>query len=161
MMPPKSAVVDAWRAVLTHRLQTLLSSQDDARSGTRVDGEHRPSNRGERAAVTSQGYLAHAFGERAVALQASLDQLEDMGLGPRDEVVVGALLEVELNDGEPQLLAILPGGDATLIHVESRAITVLSAASPLARQLRHAEPGEVLEVDMGPRVVEAHLTRID
>jgi len=111
--------------------------------------------------VTSQGYLAHAFGERAVALQASLDQLEDMGLGPRDEVVVGALLEVELNDGEPQLLAILPGGDATLIHVESRAITVLSAASPLARQLRHAEPGEVLEVDMGPRVVEAHLTRID
>ena len=91
----KGAIVTAWRALLSARLHTHEASKDAARSGTRVDGEHRPSNRGERAAVTTQGYLAHAFGERSLALQTSLEQLEAMGLGPRDEVVIGAVLTLD------------------------------------------------------------------
>ena len=74
----KEAIVAAWRSLLSDRLLTHESSKDAARSGTRVDGEHRPSNRGERAAVTTQGYLAHAFGERSLALQSSLEQLDAM-----------------------------------------------------------------------------------
>ena len=90
MSVSKAAIVEAWRSLLTARLHTHEVSKDAARSGTRVDGEHRPSNRGERAAVTTQGYLAHAFGERSLALQTSLEQLDEMGVGPRDEVVIGA-----------------------------------------------------------------------
>ena len=65
----KATLVTAWERILQDRLQSLSSSQDAARSGTRVDGEHRPSNRGERAAVTSQGYLAHGLGARAMAIR--------------------------------------------------------------------------------------------
>ena len=95
MSVSKEAIVAAWRSLLSDRLLTHESSKDAARSGTRVDGEHRPSNRGERAAVTTQGYLAHAFGERSLALQSSLEQLDAMGLDPRDEVVIGAVLTLE------------------------------------------------------------------
>jgi len=156
----KEAIVAAWRSLLTDRLHTHEASKDAARSGTRVDGEHRPSNRGERAAVTTQGYLAHAFGERSLALQSSIEHLDAMGLGPRDEVVIGAVLTLEIDEGRPQTFALLPGGDATALEIEGSRVTILSAASPLARQLRDAEVGDVLEVDIGPRVSEVHLTAI-
>jgi hypothetical protein len=88
----KSAVLAAWREVLSKRLSNLESNRTAAQSGTRVDGEHRPSNRGERAAVTSQGYLALGLAERAVAIQANIESLENMGDGPRKDVAIGALL---------------------------------------------------------------------
>ena len=156
----KDAIVEAWRSLLTDRLRTHEASKDAARSGTRVDGEHRPSNRGERAAVTTQGYLAHAFGERSLALQSSLDQLDAMGLGSRDEVVIGAVLTLEFDEGAPQTFALLPGGDATVLDIAGQRVTILSAASPLARQLRDAEVDDVLEVEIGPTVSEVCLTAI-
>ena len=156
----KAPIISAWRQALSSRLETLQSSQDAARSGTRVDGEHRPSNRGERAAVTSQGYLAHAFGARSVTLKTSLEQLDDMGDGPRDEVVIGAVITIRVDDEAPQTLALLPGGDATVLHVDGREVTVLSASSPLATQLRDAEVDDTLEVDLSGRVCELTLLTI-
>jgi len=156
----KAAIISAWRTELEGRLETLQASQDAARSGTRVDGEHRPSNRGERAAVTSQGYLAHAFGERSVALQSSLEHLDNMGLGARDEVVIGALISVIIDEGLPQAIILLPGGDATKLECPDGQVTVLSASSPLARQLRDAEVDDILEVDLGGRVCELNLVSI-
>ena len=156
----KAPIISAWRAELERRLSTLQASQDAARSGTRVDGEHRPSNRGERAAVTSQGYLAHAFGARSVALQTNLDQLDDMGSGPRDEAVIGALLNIVVDGDQPQFIALLPGGDASTITVDGSEITILSASSPLARQIRDAEVGDTLEVDLGGSVCELTLLSI-
>ena len=156
----KAPIISAWRAALEGRLATLQSSQDAARSGTRVDGEHRPSNRGERAAVTSQGYLAHAFEARSLALRSSLEQLDDMGSDPRDEVVIGALLHVVVDGDEPHFIALLPGGDASKITVGNHTITILSANSPLAQQIRDAEVDETLEVDLGATVCELTLLSI-
>lgn len=161
MSVSKAAIVDAWRSLLTDRLHIHEASKDAARSGTRVDGEHRPSNRGERAAVTTQGYLAHAFGERSLALQTSLEQLDEMGVGPRDEVVIGAVLTLEIDEKDVQVLALLPGGDATTLQITGTEVTVLSAASPLARQLRDAEVGDVLEVEIGRKLSEVHLLAIE
>ena len=157
-MIDKAQVIGVWRAVLLERLEVLSSSQEAARSGTRVDGEHRPANRGERAAVTSQGYLAHAFGARTKVLQGHLDNLDDMGDGPRTEVVVGAMITVSLDDGPAQNIAIFPGGDATKLKVDGQFVTVLSAQSPMAAQLRDTEAGEAVEVELGGEllVVELH-----
>ena len=132
----KEAIVAAWRSLLSDRL--FAHSRWCCALGYAMDGEHRPSNRGERAAVTTQGYLAHAFGERSLALQSSLEQLDAMGLDPRDEVVIGAVLTLEFDEGPPQTFALLPGGDATVLDIEGQKVTILSAASPLARQLRDA-----------------------
>ena len=157
----KAALVGAWERILHERLASLASSQDAARSGTRVDGEHRPSNRGERAAVTSQGYLAHGLGARAVALREHLDHLADMGDSPRSEVVVGALLSLRFDDGPVSRIILLPGGDATMLEAEGQRVQVLSASSPVARQLRDAAEGDALEIDRGGRFVEVEVIAIE
>jgi transcription elongation GreA/GreB family factor len=156
----KSAVLAAWREVLSKRLSNLESNRTAAQSGTRVDGEHRPSNRGERAAVTSQGYLALGLAERAVAIQANIESLENMGDGPRKDVAIGALLTLSLDSGPHQRFAILPGGDATPLKIDGQTMTVLSMNSPLAYQLHGSEPGDVLEIEFGPKVVEVELISI-
>lgn len=153
----KAAVIAAWRAILIERLDNLEANRTAAQSGTRVDGEHRPSNRGERAAVTSQGYLALGLGERAVATRAHLDSLEDMGAESRDEVTIGALLTLSQDSGPHQRFIVLPGGDATELQIGGHSVTVLSTQSPLAYQLQDAEPGDVLEVELGPKVIEIEL----
>ena len=54
----KRPFFELWRAELQRRRALHAARQAEARAGTRVDGDHRPENRGERAAVTTQGYLA-------------------------------------------------------------------------------------------------------
>ena len=90
MAVDKSQLVERWREHLESRLESLDASQAAARAGTRVDGAHRPANRGERAAVTSQGYLAHGLGQRMEALTETLRLLGQMGSGQRSRIVVGA-----------------------------------------------------------------------
>ena len=68
----KATLIDAWKAHLQEGRAVLLAGQTAARAGTRVDGSHRPENRGERAAVTSQGYLAQGLAQRLEALDADL-----------------------------------------------------------------------------------------
>ena len=157
----KTEIVAAWHQILLERLRALESSQSAARSGTRVDGEHRPSNRGERAAVTSQGYLAHGLGERAVALRENLENLEEMGTDTRSEVVVGALISLSFEEESPTHIVLLPGGDATRLTIGNQAVQVLSASSPIARQLRYAEPGDALEIERGGRFVEVEILSIE
>jgi transcription elongation GreA/GreB family factor len=157
----KGPAIKAWRAILEERLVSLESSKDDARSGTRVDGEHRPSNRGERAAVTSQGYLAHGLGQRALEIQEHLDQLDDMGEDTRDQVVTGALLRLRLDEGPETRIAIFPGGDASTIEVHGQPIQILSARSPIARQMRDSEAGDVIEIELGGRIAALELIAIE
>jgi hypothetical protein len=156
-MSDKQTAIAEWRAVLENRLQNLESSKDAARSGTRVDGEHRPSNRGERAAVTSSGYLAQGLAQREAAIQTHLDHLESMGCAARTEAVIGAILTLSIDGSKPQRIALFPGGDATVLQC---GIQVLSSQSPMAVQLRDAEAGDAVEVDLGARIVDVEIESI-
>ncbi len=145
----KAQLVDLWRECLREKLDGLQRGRDSARAGTRVDGDHRPENRGERASVTSQGYLAHGLAQRIAELQQSLTQLDDMGCARRERVRVGAVVQVEGDDGHRSWLAVFPGGDATVLRQEERSLRVLSATSPLARALSGLAAGDSVEVDQG------------
>ncbi len=142
----KGRLVDSWRQQLEQRLLALDSNQSAARAGTRVDGSHRPENRGERAAVTTQGYLAHGLQQRMDALAEQLRLVEEMGSAPRDEVVVGAWLELGLESGECLELAIFPGGDATRVELGARSVQILSPSSPLVQPLLGLEEGDEAEL---------------
>lgn len=126
----KGALFEAWRTHLRGVRDGLTAAQGDARAGTRVDGDHRPENRGERAAVTTQGYLAAGIGARLAALDAALDLLDRMDPSPRSSAVTGAVVEVE-NDEQTLCFAILPGGDGTAID----GVAVVSPEAPVARAL--------------------------
>ncbi len=142
----KERLVELWRECLQGKLDGLQRGRDSARAGTRVDGDHRPENRGERASVTSQGYLAHGLAQRIAELQQCLGQLDDMGCARRERVRVGAVVQVEGEDGARSWLAIFPGGDATVLRQGDRSLRVLSATSPLARALSGLAIGDSVEV---------------
>ncbi|MFK7927994.1 MAG: GreA/GreB family elongation factor [Myxococcota bacterium] len=138
----KSALFERHRHALQQRLADLKAASGSARSGTRVDGTHRPSNRGERAAVTSQGYLAHGLGLRAAEVEEALRQLSLVDEGPRTRVSVGAVVTVELEDGTVRRLAVLPGGDGARVDQ----VEVVSLRSPLVAPLVGLEEGDGAEV---------------
>jgi len=145
----KAQLVELWRECLQEKLGGLERGRDSARAGTRVDGDHRPENRGERASVTSQGYLAHGLAQRIAELQQSLAQLDDMGFARRERVSVGAIVQVEGDDGHRSWWAVFPGGDATVLRQGEQSLRVLSATSPLARALSGLAAGDSAEIDQG------------
>ena len=141
----KTQWVRAWRSHLSTSLDAAQEGQAAATAGTRVDGDHRPENRGERAAVTTQGYLAHGLAQRAQSLAAALRHLEDMGTGPRDRIVMGAIVALQ---GEAGVLccAFFPGGDGTELTIGESTLRVLSFQAPLGRALNMCQIGDVVEV---------------
>ncbi len=164
MITLKPVLITAWRAELEARLAGAESGQQSARQGTRVDGSHRPANRGERGAVTAQGYLALGLGQRAAALEEQLRLLDEMGDAPRHEVVVGALVQLAVDDEPARWVVVLPGGDATWLEVSGAEgpvrVQVLSAASPLIRQLRDCAEDDAVEVHIGGRSVDVEVLQI-
>ena len=152
----KSALLDAFRAHLIAQRDTLERTRQSARAGTRVDGTHRPANRGERAAVSSQGYLALGLSQRIQAIASALSILDRIPAEPRDEVTSGAL--VVLGDG--RRILVLPGGQGVKLTVDGVEVTVLSPQSPLVKALEDAEPGDVIEVERGRRWIEVELCSI-
>lgn len=142
----KAALLNQWREELEERLRILKASQEAARAGTRVDGSHRPENRGERGAVTSQGYLAQGLQQQIGLLQDSMRILGDMGAGPRTRVVMGAWFVLETEAGKQRQMALLPGGDATLVELGEQSVQVLSPGAPLIQPLLGLEAGEGAEL---------------
>lgn len=144
----KPALFETFRAHLEGLLDELERSAGTARSGTRIDAD-RPTNRGERAAVTSQGYLALGIGQRMQALTESLRWLKQVDPGPRDTVVSGALATVESDDGQQARYLVLPGGQGTRLESPDGPVVVLSPDSPLAASLRGLGEGDIAVIRRG------------
>jgi len=141
----KSRWIEVWRSHLVESLAAAREGQAAATAGTRVDGDHRPENRGERGAVTTQGYLAQGLGQRVQELEEALRHLQDMGSGSRTQVVMGAVVSVESESGELRC-AFFPGGDGTELKVEGEALRVLSFRAPLGRALKLGRVDDAVEV---------------
>ena len=152
----KAALFDAFRTHLTQQLDAMQRTRQAAQAGARVDGTHRPANRGERAAVSSQGYLAHGLSQRIKGLKSTLSILERIPPEPRDEVASGALLV--LADG--RRLLVLPGAQGEKLTTPQGPVTVLSPQSPLIAALRGCEAGDGVEVEQGGRWVEVEIDSI-
>lgn len=155
----KSALFDAVRAALTARLADLRRQQAEATSGTRVDHE-RPANRGERGAVTGQGYLALGLGQRAADLAETLTLLDRIPATPRDRVATGAVVTVADDDGAPTTLLVLPGGEALSVEVDGTPVVVVSPDAPLVRGLLGLGEGDVGRVQRGGAVVDVEVVAV-
>ena len=133
--PDKSEIYALFSHHLEEKLAGLLAEQASARRGTRVDGDHRPSNRGERGAVTAQGYLAHGYAQRAQEISEQLRLLRAVQPDQRGRVVTGAVVELMHDDDSSEWVALLPGGDAFAVSWAGREVRVLSPDSPWGRAL--------------------------
>lgn len=156
----RQAVIDAFRAHLEAALADLERESGAALAGTRVDGDHRPENRGERAAVTGQGYLMAGLTARVAELRAHLDTLAVIDPGPRAKVTPGALVSVVEDGGEPSWYAILPGGQGARLVVAGTPVVVVSPESPLGSALWGAVAADAVEVRRGGRVVSVDVVEV-
>ncbi len=134
----KAALIARFRAILIRRRSVLAAEQAAARAGTRVDGDHRPENRGERAAVTTQGYLAHGIHTRMRDLDDMIDALDRVSDALVDRVRAGALVVLEDEEGIQQRIYVLPGAQGDRLDD----LVVISPRAPLARALIGAEAGD-------------------
>ena len=153
----KPALIGMFAEVLEGRLQALEEEAIAARDGTRVDGDHRPDSRGERAAVTSQGYLALGIGPRQEGVRGALALLPRIGVGPRDTVCPGALVTLARVEGGVSQFLVLPGGQGD----ELEGVVVLSPEAPLVRALRGLGVGEEAELEVGGKMVLVEVDEID
>ncbi|MBW2254850.1 MAG: hypothetical protein JRI25_09685 [Deltaproteobacteria bacterium] len=156
----KLALFAAFRAQLEGLLADLEKQQEAARSGTRVDGDHRPENRGERAAVTTQGYLTLALGQRVAELRSHLDQLDRIDPGPRTRITPGALFLAADEDGDETWYLVLPGGQgARLVHADTE-VLVVSPESPVVQSLSGLGAGDEGTLRRGDRMVEIEVLEV-
>ena len=156
----KEHLVREFRDLLEDRLRSLKRMRDAARSGMRVDEGHRPSNRGERAAVTSQGYLAAGLNSRIDSLEADLLRLTQVDSSLRAAVSAGALVSTIDGDGREQRFLLLPGAQGDLIG-DGKAVTAVSPASPIGRGLLTLEEGDTAEVTLGGRQLEFEILAVE
>ena len=124
----------------------------------RVDEGHRPANRGERAAVTSQGYLAAGMAERLASVEHHLILLGTLDFGPRARVGAGALVHVEKEDGSERSYFLLPGAQGDAL---ADGVTALSPESPLARAMIGLEEGDSCQVMLQGRALDLAIVGVD
>lgn len=147
----KARLFESWKIRLEEARRQALQRQQEARSGMRVDAGHRPANRGERASVTSQGYLAEGLNQRLSALEDALGLMARVEPTPREQVMIGALTKVESESGESLWFVVLPGGDASPLESEGQVLTVLSQSAPFVRCFLGARVGDEIEVEIPNR----------
>lgn len=156
----KTAWFEAFRLHLQGRLDDLLRTQQEARAGTRVDGDHRPANRGERGAVTSQGYLALGLGQRAQALRDTLELLDRIPPSARQRVTTGALVTLVDEDEVESVVLVLPGGEGVELELGGARVRVVSPDAPAIRPLVGLVAGESRGVQRGARRIEVEVVAV-
>jgi len=98
--------------------------------------------------VTSQGYLTQGLAKRLDALEETIELLDRVGSGPRNQVVMGAVFRAVHEDGTELSLALFPGGDATILELEGEEVMVLSPQAPLVQAFLGLEEGDEAEVQI-------------
>ena len=131
----KVALLDAFRAQLLARIEEADAGQKQAQAGTRVDGSHRPANRGERAAASSQGYLAAGLGQRIDTMKAHLAALDKLDLSPQEQVSAGSLVQLEHADGATAWWLLVHGGEGLRLGAPGSQARVVSPESPVGQAL--------------------------
>ena len=140
---------------------SLRGARDAARSGMRVDGDHRPSNRGERGAVTSQGYLAAGIKNRIDALEGHLALLQQVNLEQRAQIAAGALVSTEDDTGLKRRYFVLPGAQGDALGSDKDPVTAVSPSSPIGSSLIGLTEGDCASLMIGGRQLELEILQVE
>lgn len=140
----KALVISAFREHFQQVRDGLMRGTEDAKQASRVDGDHRPQNRGERGAVSAAAALSAALRQRVADLDDALMWLDRVGDHPRATVVTGALVEIDDGEQERRVL-VLPGGQGAVVSTVEGAVTALSPTAPLVRAVAGLQEGDVGE----------------
>lgn len=136
---------------LTHRLKEDIKNLKLAANTSKVmatDSDNKAESKWDTRAIEA-GYLAGAQVARINELEQELEVLKSLNLkelNEDDEIIMGALVNLECNDQERQyFLSPITGG--LLIEIENTPIMVVSVFSPIGREMLGLTIGESFELN--------------
>jgi hypothetical protein len=148
----KAALRQAILARLAAELATLTAAAHDAHAEA-TDEENRAEDKYDMRSQ-SAAYLAAGQAKLATELGAAIGTYQTLALpafGPADAIATGALVTLEVR-GEPTLYFLGPHRGGLELTVAGQTVIVVTAASPLGRQLvgRHVGESVMLPGRGGP-----------
>ena len=144
----KSDILAAIKAELEKQLSLLERSASDARESATSE-ESRAENEYDTRGLEAS-YLAGAQAARAEQLRAELSQLKQVparAWKKGEAIGAGALCELEDDDGKKATYFVSTGRGMNL-KVGGKALTVVTPAAPLGRELLGKHAGDDVEVEV-------------
>ena len=108
--------------------------------------ESRSESKWDTRAIEA-GYLAGAQQARLNELEQELQLLQEMDLREikNDEVIIGAIIELEYNE-QTRKYFLSPTSGGTLLNINNEAIMVISVFSPIGREALGLSCGDTFEI---------------
>lgn len=140
-------MLQALRARLEHDHRTAMQAQQHTQKGATHE-ESRPENDKDTRALEAS-YLARGQAQRVIELERSLrllDALEPRAFDGESAAALGALVDVEDEDGRATYFFIAPAGGGLELELADRRIRVVTPESPLGQTLIGRRSGDCVEV---------------
>jgi hypothetical protein len=156
----KSAVMELILAALRAELDGFTRAAKAAQAAA-TDPDSKAENKYDTRNLEAS-YLARGVAFRVAETEAALAEWEAMP--PRDfsdlrPAATGALIVLENAHG-PAGYFLGPGGGGITVEHEGLEITVITAFSPLGKQLLNRREGEIFLLETGPRQERTLITSI-
>lgn len=145
----KTELVSALRARIESQLEALTASQNASQAGAAHEESRSEHPKDTRA--TEASYLARGLAERVGQLQAALVQLAQFApppLAPDAEIALGALVEIQDENGTATTHFLVPAGGGEKIERGEATICALSPTSPLGQEIVGREVDDEFEIDL-------------
>lgn len=145
----KKALVSALRDRIGSKLEKLTASQNTSQAGAAHEEARSEHPKDTRA--TEASYLARGLADRVGQLQSALVQLAQFApppLAPDAEVALGALVEIEDEDGSVTTHFLVPAGGGEKIESDGTTVHTLSPTSPLGQGIVGREVDDEFELDL-------------
>jgi transcription elongation GreA/GreB family factor len=131
-------------------LEQLQELQAAARSTKEfaTDQEFKAESKYDTRALEAS-YLASAETQRVEDLKLELQMLDEIDLETREDISVGALVEL-IYQGQLRSYFLIPTAGGTILNFQNKTVLVVSVFSPLGAQLLGLKAGDEFEVE-GPK----------
>lgn len=125
-----------------------------------IDEESKPENEYDTRALEAS-YLAGAQSKRVVEIEELISVIRNLKIleNPENKIVLGSLVEVELESKSLFLFVLTKGGGKT-VNFDGKSIQIVSSNSPLGEALMGLQAGDDAIVDTGKREFEYSIKRL-
>ncbi|MFD2167702.1 GreA/GreB family elongation factor [Thalassotalea euphylliae] len=140
----------------------LAQAQEAAENAHKaaIDEQSKAETQYDTLAIEA-AYLAEGQSNRISELNAAIADLSTCTILPCEKVIVGAIVEVEYEDGQTSLFFILPAGAGTKIEIEDKQLIVISPSAPVSKALLGSGLDDDFSYKVGNETKTGWITHIE
>lgn len=131
----------------------------DSAKATATDSENVAENKYDTLGLEA-AYLAHGQSDRILQLEEDIRAYEQLEITDSNRAGVGALIELEDENGENSLVFLGPASGGFKVACGAQLVQIITPAAPLGKQLMDAEVDDEINLEMGVETRSFVVTRI-